>query len=504
MIYSDKEQYKKALEYYEKGLSISRELNLNNSILSGLINLAQTHQIMGNYKKSNEYSLEALDLAKEEDNLKSVRTCYGMLSDNYKSLGNSKKSIKYFDLFSSIDQHLKDEKISEIKKETEDEVTKARKEKQKTEKELAEEISRRKTTEDSLQKVERISRERQMQLEMKELEIKRKQAKLKLERTIRNSLIIGFLLIGVFSVLLFYFYRQKKKANKKLEIQNKKIYEQNQQIQQQKNILEIQNTKLNDSLSYAVNIQEAILPLKSQIKEELDVFVLHRPKDIVSGDFYWFTKIYNAQSAKPITYLAVVDCTGHGVPGAFMSLIGNRILNEIISEKNVLEPSRILYLLNQHIIDALKQETTDNTDGMDVCLISIEDNVSENNGKKITFAGAKRPLYFWRKNNGTIEKLEGNRYSIGGINKNKKEKEFSSAQIEVEKGDILYLTTDGLFDQVNSSRKRFTSKRFLDILNQNIKEPLDNQRSSIENAFDEFKKDSEQRDDITVIGAKIK
>ena len=502
MIYSEKEEYDQAIQSFQKGVKISRELNLKSSTLSGLINLAQTYQIMDNFEQSNQYAQEALSLAKEQNDMKSIRSCYGLLSENFKQLGNSEKSIKYFDLFSSIDKHLKNERVSEIKKQSEDKVNQAQAEKQKTQEELKEEVDRRKMTQDSLQKVARISRERQMRLEMKELEIKKKQAQLKLERTIRNSLIIGFVLIAGFSILLYHFYKQKKKANKKLEEQYKHISAQNKQIQEQKNKLETQNNKLNDSLTYAENIQAAILPIQSQLKKEFDVFILYRPKDIVSGDFYWFTQIHENGMPSPITFLAVVDCTGHGVPGAFMSMIGNRIFNEIIAEKRILEPSKILELLNQYIVEALKQETTDNTDGMDVCLISMEH--TENNTKNIRFAGAKRPLYYFSKNDGEIKKIKGDRYSIGGINKNKKEKQFTSKELKLHKGDILYLTTDGIFDQVNNSRKRFSSKRFLNVLNQNTDQSLEIQHSEMEKTLEEFRGNSEQRDDITVLGAKIK
>ncbi len=501
MIYSQKEQYDQALESFQRGVKISRELDLKNSILSGLINLAQTHQAMNNFKQSNQHAQEALALAKEQDDMKSVRSCYGLLSENFKKLGNSEKSIKYFDLFSSVDKHLKEERISEIQNTSESKVNQAQAEKQKTQDELNEEVSKRKRTQDSLQRAERISRERQMQLEMKELEIKKKQAQLKLERTIRNSLIIGFVLIAGFSILLYRFYKQKKKAHKKLEAQYQQINAQNKQIQEQKNKLEIQNNKLNDSLTYAENIQSAILPVQSELKKAFDIFVLYRPKDIVSGDFYWFTQVYENGMPRPITFLAVVDCTGHGVPGAFMSMIGNRIFNEIISEKRIMEPAKILELLNQYIVEALRQETTDNTDGMDVCLISMEH--TDNHQKIIRFAGAKRPLYYYSKSEGEINKIRGDRYSIGGINKNKKEKEFTTKQLNLQKEDILYLTTDGIFDQVNNSRKRFSSKRFLKILNHNADQFLEVQHNKMEMALDEFKGNSEQRDDITVLGAKI-
>jgi serine phosphatase RsbU (regulator of sigma subunit) len=501
MIFSESGQYNRAIEQFEKGLALSRKLNMKNSRLSGHLNLAQTYQLMEKHEISNEHAQKALSIAKELNDLKQIRRSYGLLSENFKKLGNSEESIKYFDLFSSIDQHLKNQQISEIKKESESQISRARSEKQQTEKQLAKEIDKRKMTEDSLERVERITREQQMQLEMKELENKKIQAQLKLEKTIRNSFIIGFILFAGFSLLLYHFYRQKKKANVMLETQNHKINQQNLQIQQQKNKLQLQNTKLNDSLTYAENIQHAILPVESQLNQVFNTFILYRPKDIVSGDFYWYTQVNGKDGAHPLTFLAVVDCTGHGVPGAFMSMIGNRIFNEIITEKKVQDPARILHHLNNYIVEVLKQERTDNTDGMDVCLISMEQH--NHPVKEIHYAGARRPLFYYRQSKGEIEKIKGDRYSIGGINKNKKQKEFHTQKLSLEKGDIMYLTTDGIFDQVNGNSKRFSSRRFLQIINHNIAQPMEHQGKKLEEELISFKGESEQRDDITVVGVKI-
>ena len=502
MIYSEKEEYKKAIDYFKKGVEISKELNTKGSLVSGLINMAQSYQNLNQFEKSNEKAMQALEISKELDNLKFIRTCYGLLSENHENLGNSKKSMKYFDMFSSIDKHIKNKEVSEIKKETQDEVSKAKSVINKKEKELAEEKSLRKKTEDSLKRAERINRERQMQLELKEMALKKKKAQLKLEQTIRNSFIFGFGLVSIFTVLLFYFYRQKKKANILLSEQNEKINNQNIKIEEQRNKLQIQNTKLNDSINYAQNIQSAILPDNSDLEKYFETFILFKPKDIVSGDFYWFTEVYNETTSS--MFLAVVDCTGHGVPGAFMSMIGNRVLNEIISEKKVHDPAKILTLLNQHVIEALKQENTENADGMDVCLIKMD--FVPDQQTKILFSGAKRPLYHYSMNDGKIHTIKGDRYSIGGISKkkDKKQKSFTTHEIDVNQGDMLYLTTDGMIDQVNSHGKRFTSKRLLGTLNKYAEYPLEKQKDVLNSNIEEFKENTEQRDDITVIGAKIR
>ncbi len=501
MIWSESGRYKKALGSFEKGLQISKRLSQKSSQLSGLINIAQTHQLAGDYQSSNRYALQGLSLAKELDKLKPIRTCYGILSENHKKLGHSEKSIKYFDLFSSIDQHLKKEKISEIRKHSQSEISEARSEKQQTQQELTEEINKRKMTEDSLQRVDSISRKRQMQLTMQELENKKIQAQLKLEKTVRNSLIIGFLLITGFSLLLYRFYKQKKQANVLLERQNQQINQQKIQIQQQKDRLQLQNTKLNDSLNYAETIQQAILPAKNELEQMFESFILYKPKDIVSGDFYWYTRVEGTNAHPSKAFLAAVDCTGHGVPGAFMSMIGNRIFNEIIGEKKIYDPAHILYHMNRTTIDALQQERTDNPDGMDVCLISMEN--TDKQKKKIRFAGAKRPLFYYRQNEPTLSKIKGDRYSIGGINKNKTKKTFQTHELTLQKGDMMYLTTDGLFDQVNDHRKRFSTQRFIQVMYDNLHLDMKTQKKKLEEKLETFTGVSEQRDDITVVAVKI-
>jgi len=502
MIHSEKDDYDKAIRYFEKGIKISKELGKKSSLVSGLINIAQAYQDKGELKKSNKKSMEALEKAKELNNLKLIRTCYGLLADNHENLGNSKQSMKYFDLFSSIDKHIKNEEVSEIQRESQEEVSRVRSEKNKTEKQLTEEKKRREATEDSLKRAERISRERQMQLELQEMELKKQQAQLKAEQTIRNSFILGFVLVSIFTVLLFYFYRQKKKANLLLAEQNEKINNQNKKIEEQRNKLQIQNTKLNDSINYAENIQTAILPQQSELENFFDVFVLFKPKDVVSGDFYWFTEVKNEEVHK--VFLAAVDCTGHGVPGAFMSMIGNRVLNEIISEQGVYEPSNILALLNEKIIDALNQEHSENTDGMDVCLVSMD--YSVNQLQSVLFAGARRPLYHYSSSDQTIYTIKGTRASIGGFDKKRhtKQKIFTTHELNVQKGDILYLTSDGVTDQVNSKGKRFSSRRLLDFFNTHASHSLIEQKAEMNNLIEQFRSNTEQRDDIIVIGAKIR
>ena len=269
-----------------------------------------------------------------------------------------------------------------------------------------------------------------------------------------------------------------------------------------------QNEQINGSIRYAKTIQQAVLPAKAHLDKYHDNAIVFRPKDIVSGDFYWFTTINYGRAS----LLAVVDCTGHGVPGAFMSLIGNMALNDIINMKHIYEPSQILEELDQLIIKMLRQEKTDNHDGMDIALIKIEQDVNENSNQlssekpktNIFFSGAKRPLYWYKAAEQTIEVVNGTRRSIGGVltSANKKQS-FQTVKLEVRPGDCLYLSSDGLADQCNSRKKKFSGKRLLKILGGNATLPMNQQKDILEKHLDEFQGDFPQRDDITLWGLKF-
>ncbi|MCK5029494.1 MAG: SpoIIE family protein phosphatase [Bacteroidales bacterium] len=476
MIYDEIQDYNSALKYFNHALEICRNSKNKQDITSSLINISQTYQLLENYEESNKASMEGVSIAKEINNLKFQRTFYGILANNYQNMGNSEKSIEYFDLFSSVDKYLKNKEISNIKTESKNQVNKVQAEKQQTEKELLKQTDKLKETESSLAQVEELTREQQMQLELKESKIREQDAQLKFERLVRSFLIGGFLVFLIFFIILFMFFKK---------IKNQKL-----QIEKQRDVLDLQNQKINSSIQYAQNIQRAILPVKNQLANLFESFIIYKPKDVVSGDFYWFTEIDN------MAFLAAVDCTGHGVPGAFMSMIGNSLLNEIVLEKKEREPAKILSLLNEKVVDALRQKETDNSDGMDMCFISIELKTN-----KITFSGAKRPLFFYNTKTKELEEIKGNRISIGGVRKTTEV--FNNHIIQAETGDIFYLSSDGLTDQNNLERKRFGSSKLKEIIINNISLPMQQQKEIIEDELNNFQKDEEQRDDITLIGIKI-
>ncbi len=266
----------------------------------------------------------------------------------------------------------------------------------------------------------------------------------------------------------------------------------NDEIQSQKKIIEEINTHLTDSINYAKNIQDSVLPIETSLNEILgEHFILFLPKDNVSGDFYWGHKIGNKVIA------AVVDCTGHGVPGAFMLMIGNILLNQIIVEKQITDPSRILEALDAGVRFTLKQDRADqrSRDGMDAAIVVIDHDTNE-----ITFAGAKRSLHYFMA--GALHEVRSNHRSIGG-----KQKEvtspFTSKQITIEKSVNLYLSTDGYCDQNDKERTRFGSKRYQSLLQSIQDKTMAEQKQTLNEELVSHQSGTEQRDDIIVMGIQI-
>ena len=256
-----------------------------------------------------------------------------------------------------------------------------------------------------------------------------------------------------------------------------------------------QNRKMTASIRYAERIQKAILPQKSLIAQTLpDSFIYFKPRDIVSGDFYWF-----AEKGDKIV-IAVVDCTGHGVPGAFMSMIGNTLLNQIVHERGITRPAEVLNQLHEEIKTALKQTEDRNKDGMDIGLCVVHRDVN-----MIEFAGAEIPLLLMR--NGNLEEIKADKRSIGGSSRSNSAP-FTNHFIKVKEGEeiTIYLSSDGYADQFGGDdNTKFMSKKFRDLLiNLNHNKTLKSQHIQLNKVMEEWKGTHRQIDDILVVGFKIK
>lgn len=307
---------------------------------------------------------------------------------------------------------------------------------------------------------------------------------------------------------------QKAKANKLLQKQQDEIKLKNEElaaseeelkqnmeelaathelIEAQKNALEEKNNRMTDSIRYAERIQAAILPPPVQLQEHFsDHFFIFQPKDMVSGDFYWFSH------TEKYSFVAAVDCTGHGVPGAFMSMIGNTLLNQIVNEKKETDPDRILSILHASVREALKQRDSRNVDGMDICLCRIQNLGSDQ--FSVVYSGAKCPAFF--ASSGKVDVLHPDRKSIGGFEKNV-DHLFTAKEIKLKKGDFLYLTTDGFIDAANAERKRFGTKNLIGAIERHLHRPLYEQKLQLETLIAEYQQGADQRDDITLVGIQL-
>ena len=499
LIYSEQEQYQQAINQFNKGIEIAKTLNQKEGILNGLTNKASALKGFGEHEKSISAAEQALNIAKELNSLKLIRRCYGLLAENYEAQGNSQKSIEYFDKFSMLDKKIKKEQMKKLEDETQKRVDEIQTEKEQKEKDLTEKSQKLESTKDSLTETKRLTEKQKMEIEMQELTVSKQKEKLRNEKLIRYGLIGIISLIFVFLIIIFFQFRQKKKANKLLEKQNKQINDQKTEIEKQRDLANRQKKDILDSIEYASRIQNALLPPDYMLEKGLsEHFLLFKPRDVVSGDFYWMTQKDNK------IIVAAADCTGHGVPGAFMSMLGiaflNEIVNRITENKHVysLQANEILNQLRNYIIQSLHQDKyqSDSKDGIDIALTIIDfDN------KKIQFAGAHNSLILIR-NNEIIEK-KADRMPVA-IHKNA-DKSFTNHELDIKKDDIIYMFSDGYPDQIGGEKgRKFMSRKFKQLLLEIHQKPMEEQKQILNQKFEEWKNGYQQLDDILVIGAKLK
>ncbi len=289
---------------------------------------------------------------------------------------------------------------------------------------------------------------------------------------------------------------QKEKEKKELlETQNvaleQKVVERTAEVMQQKEVIEIKNNSITDNLIYAQRIQSAILPdIKLITKAFEQSFIIYLPKDIVSGDFYAFAEKDNWQ------IIVAGDCTGHGVSGAFMSMIGSSLLNQIITEMQIIDPGQILTQLNKAVIETLKQGENDTNDGMDICLCAFNAET-----RTVQYAGANRPLWLIRKEEFIL--LKPDKYPIGGLQM-AKDRAFKNNILQLERSDTLYLFTDGFADQFGGEHgKKLMSGKFREMLLSIQELDMKAQGNYLNASFNKWKGNHEQVDDVLVIGLRI-
>lgn len=308
-----------------------------------------------------------------------------------------------------------------------------------------------------------------------------------------GSVIVVFLII-VLLVLSWRAYKRKQKDNtllhhqkQEIETKNKTLEEQKAVITHQKDIVEEKQKEILDSILYAEQIQRTLLANHSLVNEIIpDSFVYFQPKDIVSGDFYWATKKENR------FYLAVCDSTGHGVPGAFMSLLNMTYLNEAINEKNMKEPNEVFDHVRRRLIENIAQYGRQ--DGMDAILLCFEDK-----SDTVYYAAANNaPVLI---SGGVLTELPADKMPIG---KGEKQDAFTAYRFDIKKNDVIYLYTDGFADQFGGPKgKKFKYKQLEDLLLSIHAKPVKEQELTLEKSFLDWRGSLEQIDDVCIIGIRV-
>lgn len=282
--------------------------------------------------------------------------------------------------------------------------------------------------------------------------------------------------------------------NEELQQQQEEIMAQRDAIEQQNNALSTQNRHIQQSIKSAKTIQEAILPFEVRMRKILgEYFVIYRPRDIVSGDFYWLGQVEDKR------IVAVIDCTGHGVPGAFMSMVGFTILNEIINTKQITNAATILEELRDYVRYALRQDETGGRNGMDAALITLEE--AEDDQARVCFAGAKRPLWYIQKGDTETQVVRGSSVSIGIIYDGKRE--INNVELTCPKDTLIYLSSDGFADQNDMARRKIGNLKLKQLLYQYHSLSMGKQKQALEEVLNQHMIGTEQRDDILLLGLKV-
>ncbi len=489
-IYMAKKQYALALNIFQEAISIREEFGDKEGIARTLNSVGELYYEQKNYAKTREATKKALDIAREIDDKFSISEALlrmGKLPPPFVSAVDALKNlteglavakeiqaddlklIAYENLtqFYAHNNNFKNAYQMHVNVlQMKDSMMNQEKTKQMNE------MSAKYESEKQEKAIELLTKDKQLQ----EIEIKQ-------QNVVIYAGAVGFALVIILVFLIYTGYRQKQKANFALEEKN--------------TVIENKNRDITDSINYAKRIQDSIMPSVEGLKKYFpENFIFFKPKDIVSGDFYYFDSV--TLSDGDCIYVAASDCTGHGVPGSLMSMIGINFLGQNIRESETFDTAEILNKLHTNVISALQKESnpTGTKDGMDIALLGFHPRK-----KQIKFSGALRPLYHFK--NGSIEIVSGDRFSVGG-DIEYKNKTFSSTIIPYEKGDTFYLFTDGIADQFGGEHgKKLMAKNLQRLLANVQSKSMEEQKISIENAFNDWKGSLSQVDDVLIIGIRL-
>lgn len=458
-LYKKYEQWDSARIYLENALVLREEIGQAQDIGYSSLNLGQVLLKQNKLSKSKELLTQAEEVARELEDYYLIQESCLLLSEIYDDLGLPAKAFKYYREYHDAERKLQvDESIRRV-----------------------------------------ADMQIRFEAEKRKRIVEKKDAELKQQAMRIYYLTGGLLLLVVLIVVVIIAFIQKRKSNKLLAIRNHEIQEQNAEIEAQRDLAEQQrdkiseqNEKIKDSILYARRIQNALLPPDDQMENLLKQhFILFKPRDVVSGDFYYF------QQYRDYTVIAAADCTGHGVPGAFMSMLGISVLNEIMASGDFSNAADILNILRRKVKKNLHQTSVkdSNSDGMDLALVILD-----RKQMKLDFSGANNPLVLIRNNQ--IINIEGDRMPIGVHIYD--EDDFQNHEIQLEKADKIYLFSDGFVDQFGGKKgRKLMSRNFKKLLLETSKYDMKTQKDKLDSFFAKWKGDYRQIDDIVVMGLEL-
>jgi serine phosphatase RsbU (regulator of sigma subunit)/Tfp pilus assembly protein PilF len=460
LIYTGRLQLDTAIYYFTEAISFYEEIDYKSGIAVAYKSIGHCHLIAGKIDVGLAYCEKAYKLAQESKSLNSIKESCNCLYHGYQKKGNDKLALHFLEEFllyqDSLESSGKNQEL--LKLDFQYNLDKQR-------------------IQDSIH----AANEKRIQSIAFENKIHK-------EEKVQYILFAGIGICAIAGVFIFVGYIRKKRDH---EI----IAKQKLEVETQKHIVEEKNKEITDSINYAKRIQEAILPGDSEFKNNLpESFILYKPKDIVAGDFYWLEKVND------LIIFAVADCTGHGVPGAMVSVVCHNALNRSVNEFKLTDPGKILDKTRELVVETFENDPAKNKtagtirDGMDISLCVYNKSTQE-----LLFSGANNSLFLIRENE-LIETL-ADKQPIG---KYAEEKPFTSNKLNLHKGDILYLYTDGYADQFGGiNGKKFKYKQLKELLIKNANLPLAQQASILNQTFESWKGNLEQVDDVCLMGVLI-
>ena len=489
-LYYSSNEKTKALEYFTKFLKASQEINNVQRIMEGLNNVAIIYQELGNFNEARKNFNTFLDYSRKIQDKKNIVASFHNIALVYKDQKDFTNANSYLDSCISLAKEIRDfddlreaySTLSEIYKEQNNYVK------------AFEVFQLSVAAKDSLLNQTReqqfIEMSTKYDTEKKEAENKLLKTEGEKQRAVNTAITVGLCLVAALAFFIFRGYRQKQKANILLGAQNTEIRE-------KKHIIEEKQKEILDSITYAKRLQDAILPPLDLLNNHLDdAFVYYKPKDIVAGDFYWMEicKVKNSE----LILIAAADCTGHGVPGAMVSVVCSNALNRSVKEFGLSEPGKILDKTRELVLETFSKSHEDVKDGMDISLVSILKNTNSEKST-IQWAGANNPL--WYLQNNTINEITANKQPIG---KTDKPSPFVTHTLQLNKGDLLFLFTDGYADQFGGPKgKKFKYKQLLEHLLKHSVFSMNEQKNALSSTFDAWKGNHEQVDDVCVLGIRV-